>query len=192
MKIIYKLRGFLAALPILFALFFVFGSDNLTLAIWGWSLGVPIFSLGVFIRIWGIQHLWYRIKKNKILTTTGPYQFVRNPLYIGNTLICVGAVLLSHHLWLGPITLVYCFILYTGVIACEESHLKEKYGQPYMEFIESTPRWFPRFSKPTQALQMKTEEFGSTLKVELPAFLLVVLFGIREFVVRWLQAKAYI
>ena len=57
-----------------------------------WPLGLLLFLRGWALRIWAQQHVCYRIKTNKALTTSGPYAVVRNPIYIGNTLIVLGVI----------------------------------------------------------------------------------------------------
>ncbi|MBI4244881.1 MAG: hypothetical protein HY606_12395 [Planctomycetes bacterium] len=54
-----------------------------------------IFS-GIMIRTWAAGHL----AKNERLVTSGPYRFVKNPLYIGTSKIVVGVCLIAQ----GPLT----------------------------------------------------------------------------------------
>jgi len=107
-------------------------------------LGLFIFISGLFLRIWAQQHLHYRLKIHKRLTVTGPYSLVRNPMYIGNILICSGLTIISELLWILPITLFYNFGLYSLVIRYEEVHLIEKYGESYRKYKEKVPRWLPK------------------------------------------------
>ncbi len=53
-------------------------------------IGLPIAVAGLFLRAWATGHL----AKNQQLATTGPYAYVRNPLYVGNA-TCGGRALLS-------------------------------------------------------------------------------------------------
>src|SRR5574340_761522 len=48
--------------------------------------GAIITIAGEWLRLWAAGHL----RKNKQLTTTGPYSYVKNPLYIGTLLITIG------------------------------------------------------------------------------------------------------
>src|SRR5688572_3999794 len=61
-----------------------FAKPDLTKAYF-WLGLIPI-ALGQVVRIWAAGHL----SKNKELTTTGPYAYVKNPLYVGTFLIMVG------------------------------------------------------------------------------------------------------
>ena len=100
---VYRVRNFFAGAP----LFFAFISHAYEIEADGiiWPLGVGIVLVGIALRIWAQQHLRYRLKVHKQLTTTGPYEFVRNPLYIGNAIMCVGATIASELLWMIPITI---------------------------------------------------------------------------------------
>jgi protein-S-isoprenylcysteine O-methyltransferase Ste14 len=81
----------------------------------------------------------------KELVITGPYNYVRNPIYVGVLLIFLG-----HFLWFG----YWALLIYTAsaligvhlfVILYEEPTLKRKFGSEYEEYFKRVPRWIPRF-----------------------------------------------
>jgi hypothetical protein len=43
--------------------------------------------------------------------------------------------------------LVYCVIVYSLVVRYEESHLRNKYGSPYEEYLAQVPRWLPHVKR---------------------------------------------
>ena len=103
-------------------------------------LGIALVVTGLAIRSWaaGILH------KRTTLTTTGPYALLRHPLYVGSLLMMVGICTLiddSENIWivLGPICLVYVI----GVLH-EERTLANLFGGQWSEYVQSTPRFFPR------------------------------------------------
>jgi protein-S-isoprenylcysteine O-methyltransferase Ste14 len=57
-----------------------------------WTIGFLIFLVGMFGRIWAQEHLHYRLKVPLTFTRTGPYAWIRNPIYVSNTLMFVGLV----------------------------------------------------------------------------------------------------
>jgi protein-S-isoprenylcysteine O-methyltransferase Ste14 len=80
----------------------------------------------------------------KELVTTGPYHYIRNPIYGGVLLIFLG-----HFLWFGYwALLIYTVLAFLGVhffiIAYEEPILKRKFGAAYEEYLRRVPRWLPR------------------------------------------------
>ena len=141
---VYRIRNFLVFPPLLFA--FVYHSYEIEAEEIIWPLGVSVVVLGVALRIWAQQHVHHRLIGHKRLTTTGPYEFVRNPLYIGNIILCVSGVIVSELLWLIPITLFGCLGVYSIVIRYEEEHLLKKYGDAYRRYLSEVPRWFPKIS----------------------------------------------
>jgi protein-S-isoprenylcysteine O-methyltransferase Ste14 len=93
--------------------------------------------------------LWLRgyaagtVKKNRQLTTIGPYAYTRNPLYLGSILIAAGfaLALLS---WLVALVLVLGFlVVYVPVIASEERFLRATFPE-YAEYSRRVPRLIPR------------------------------------------------
>jgi protein-S-isoprenylcysteine O-methyltransferase Ste14 len=97
-----------------------------------------------------IPGLWLRgyasgyVKKNQELTTTGPYAWVRNPLYLGSILIAAGfaVALLS---WAVALALTIMFVaIYVPVIASEERFLRATFPG-FEAYCRQVPRLIPRF-----------------------------------------------
>ncbi len=177
----YKHRGTLVALPLFVAIFCTWHEYENNALIW--AAGGAIFAMGLMIRIWSQQYLHFRLRMNMVLTTGGPYSLVRNPIYIGNTLICLGIVVASEVLWMVPVTLLVCCIAYRFVVRYEESYLTKKYGQPYLDYMQRVPRWSPKFSKAPAKL-WAPHYLGPSVKTELYNFLFLIPVILKEYLVR--------
>jgi protein-S-isoprenylcysteine O-methyltransferase Ste14 len=104
-----------------------------------WSLALVI--PGLWLRAYAAGY----VKKNRELTTTGPYAHTRNPLYLGSILIAAGfaLALLS---W--PVALVLaCFfcVIYVPVIVSEERFLRSTFPQ-FDDYSRAVPRLIPRLT----------------------------------------------
>ena len=80
----------------------------------------------------------------KELVVTGPYHYVRNPIYVG-----VLAIFLGHFLWFGYWALLtYAVLAFLSVhlfiLFYEEPALKRKFGASYEEYLRKVPRWIPK------------------------------------------------
>jgi len=175
-KCVYRFRGYLITPPIIFAIF-CFGYETESEFIW--PLGVSLFIFGVALRIWAQQHLHYRLKVHKRLTVTGPYSFIRNPVYIGNTLICLSATVISELLWLVPITFFYCLVIYSLVVRYEESHLLDKYGESYRKYMKEVPRWLPKVIC-LKNLGLINEYFQQSIVSEIQCVFLLLPYFLKE------------
>ena len=81
----------------------------------------------------------------RALVITGPYHYVRNPIYVGVLLIFLG-----HFLWFGYWALliymaVALIIAHLFIVLYEEPTLKRKFGADYEEYLRRVPRWIPKF-----------------------------------------------
>lgn len=102
--------------------------------------GIPFAVAGLAIRAWAAGHL----AKNERLATSGPYAFVRNPLYVG-TLIAAAGLLVSARLWWLAILYAVAFLLvYLPAIELEEQHLRNLFPE-YEAYAEDVPLLIPRF-----------------------------------------------
>ncbi len=176
-KLIFLSRGYLISVPLIFSIFcFHSEVENEYIIV---PFGLAFFFTGFIIRIWAQQHLKYRLKIHKNLTLTGPYQYVRNPIYIGNIFIFLGMTFLSELLWLLPITLVWSSIVYSYVVHYEEIHLLKKYGNDYQNFLNNVPRWVPRIQS-FKKLSIINEYFTASVIAELYCLLYLAPYILKE------------
>ena len=177
----YRFRGWLMApLALVMLLCKWHETESHVLA---FGLGGAVFCGGWVLRIWAQGHLHYRLKVRKNLTTTGPYAYVRNPVYIANTLILIGMSIMSELLWLCPLAALYCAVVYTFVVRYEEGHLAAKYGGPYCQYLQRVPRWLPLRRTWRGLVQLNVRPFlFDGIKSELHAVLLLALPLLKELV----------
>jgi len=55
------------------------------------EIGLALVAAGALVRVWAAGHL----TRDQQLTTSGPYQYTRNPFYFGRFLLIVGFALMS-------------------------------------------------------------------------------------------------
>jgi len=106
-----------------------------------WILvGLSLVVVGLALRSWAVGIL----RKNHVLTTTGPYGLTRNPLYIGSFLMLFGFCALigdTRNVWFMLVPLVF---LYWLRIRVEEQDLERLFGADWAAYARTTPRVFPR------------------------------------------------
>lgn len=81
------------------------------------------------------------------LNTTGMYSVVRNPLYLGNGLMWLGAVTSLGLWWLALLTALLYWLYIERVILVEEGFLEGSFGQQFVDWAARTPGFIPRFSR---------------------------------------------
>jgi protein-S-isoprenylcysteine O-methyltransferase Ste14 len=83
----------------------------------------------------------------KILVALGPYQFVRNPMYVSVTLLLLGEELLFESSALAAYALAFWAVTCLFVLLYEEPHLRRKFGASYQEYCRAVRRWIPRLPR---------------------------------------------
>lgn len=75
------------------------------------------------------------------LVVTGPYRWTRNPMYVGMTLLYLGATVWVNTVWpLIPLPVIL-LVMQRGVIAREEVYLEARFGEEYRKYKEHVRRW---------------------------------------------------
>jgi protein-S-isoprenylcysteine O-methyltransferase Ste14 len=115
---------------------------------------VGVSALSIPFTLWGYRTLgknWVHVlesskfleRKRETLVTSGPYHYVRNPIYLGSfTFIVALALVASNWLLLLP-ALVLITIIYAQ-IGKEELMLIDRFGDKYREYMQRTPRLIPK------------------------------------------------
>lgn len=109
-----------------------------------WTIGLVLFGAAWALRIRSQQYLRYRLKEDGGLATTGPYAYVRNPVYIANITGLGALCILCGLYWMAPIAVVWAAIVYHLAVRFEEIRLAKRFGEPYREYLKDVPRWIPR------------------------------------------------
>jgi hypothetical protein len=51
-------------------------------------------------------------------------------------------------LWMIPVALLWCGMVYSFVVCYEEQQLVVKYGGEYLDYLAAAGRWLPRLTSP--------------------------------------------
>ncbi len=78
------------------------------------------------------------------LVTRGPYQLVRNPMYIGAGIALVGAALFYRSLPMLGYVLIFFLATHLFVVWYEEPTLRRTFGPEYDAYCQHVGRWWPR------------------------------------------------
>ena len=93
-------------------------------------VGCLIALPGETLRIWGAGHL----QKAREVTTSGPYRFVRHPLYVGSSIMGVGFAVASGSAWSALVVLAYLAITIPTTARREEASLDRELGGAYSAY----------------------------------------------------------
>ena len=104
------------------------------------AIGLPVSVLGLLLRAWAAGHL----AKNMALAQTGPYAYVRNPLYLAVTATILGQALLIGQFGLVAYAAVFIAITMAFVTFYEEPTLRRQFGEQYETYRSAVPGWWPR------------------------------------------------
>ena len=114
-------------------------------------IGVILVVTGELLRLNGVRYAGGETRTLKVgasaLCSSGPFAYLRNPLYLGNVIIYAGMVLIAggEFVWiLLPATLTFFFLEYGLIISLEEETLRKKFNEEYGEYLSMVPRLIPR------------------------------------------------
>ena len=106
------------------------------------AVGMPITAVGLALRAAAAGH----VRKDRELTTSGPYAYTRNPLYLGSFILGVGFTIASGQLLLAiPFAALFLGI-YFPVMRVEARHLAESFGEDFDLYARAVPLFLPRLT----------------------------------------------
>lgn len=105
------------------------------------ALGSLVMLPGLWLRAIAAGH----VRKNAELTTSGPYAYTRNPLYLGSILIAIGFSVATCNPWIGIVIIVLFLAIYLPVILSEEAYLRGAFPG-FDDYARRVPRLLPRLT----------------------------------------------
>lgn len=119
------------------------------------AIGAILVAIGTLIRIWAGGHL----TRDQQLTTSGPYQYTRNPFYLGRLFLLIGFAIMSGLgadlsqirniiLWVVFIVALIIFFFYymPRKEEREGGRLRTLFGPDYEQWKANVPSLFPRLT----------------------------------------------
>jgi len=80
-------------------------------------------------------------KPTSVLVTDGIYRYLRNPMYVGATLLLAGFSVLFASDWTLVMTVGFALTVHFGVVKREERYLEAKFGNVYRSYKAQVPRY---------------------------------------------------
>jgi protein-S-isoprenylcysteine O-methyltransferase Ste14 len=111
-------------------------------------LGLLLILAGEGLRLWAVHHIGAisRTRTDRLgpLIDSGPFAWVRNPLYLGNIALWTGFALSTGVVWLALVAGFVLAVEYHAIVRWEETLLASRLGAAYRAYTARVPRWFPQ------------------------------------------------
>ena len=110
-------------------------------------LGVILCAAGVSFAVWARVHLgmiWgmpMSLREKPELVTSGPYQFVRHPIYSGFLIAMFGTALVDGMIWFLAFIIMGIYFIYSATR--EEKMMAEQFPDKYPEYKKRTKMLVP-------------------------------------------------
>jgi protein-S-isoprenylcysteine O-methyltransferase Ste14 len=146
-ELLFRYRGYIP-IPFLVAMI-VFAHPTTSTMIGGGLLAI----LGECCRFWGVAYAGSLTRVTDSVgapevIVSGPFAYVRNPLYVGNITTYVGIGIMANALfpWLAVGACAWFVFQYTMIVLLEEEFLQSHFGESYFAFTQNVPRFVPRLT----------------------------------------------
>jgi protein-S-isoprenylcysteine O-methyltransferase Ste14 len=111
------------------------------------GVGMALFLIGLGLAVWARVHLgrnWGTPMSEKVdaeLVTSGPYRYVRNPIYSGIILAAIGTTVAVSWYWLAAVVLMGAYFVYSATV--EEHTMERLFPNAYPAYKRSTKKLIP-------------------------------------------------
>jgi protein-S-isoprenylcysteine O-methyltransferase Ste14 len=111
------------------------------------TIGVILAGLGIAFAIWARAHLgrnWgmpRTVKKDPELVTSGPYAYIRHPIYTGVLVAVLGSAFVAGSVWLVPFLIFSIYFVYSASV--EQKHLMKEFPDTYPAYRKRTKMLIP-------------------------------------------------
>lgn len=102
---------------------------------------LDLLAIKAFFKAGGTPFPWNPPKK---LAVTGPFRYTRNPIYLSWAFMISGVAIFTNLLALFIILLLFIATVHFGIVLGEESSLRKRYGNKYLNYKKRVRRWIPK------------------------------------------------
>ena len=140
-------------------------------------IGFTISLIGIALRMYSASFLKGRhivtTVEAEYLCTSGPFAYIRNPLYVGHFIIGMGLCtgLMAWYLYL--IYIIKFIVLYSIIIPHEERFLDKEFGKDYLDYKTHIRRFIPTFKSYHKCPKVKPNFKKGILKELYYIFLII-------------------
>jgi len=155
---------FVAFRAVLYATFFIGLWTWLVLSVRGFDVaagrylpfpfllpGVALVFVGALVVVWCVVTFVVRgsgtpapFDAPRVFVASGPYRFVRNPMYLGAFLVLAGAGMALRSPSVLALAAAALVLFHAFTVVVEEPGLERRFGESYRAYRASTNRWRPR------------------------------------------------
>lgn len=101
---------------------------------------LPLVAAGLLLRLWARGHL----ERGVPITQTGPYAYVRHPLYVGSFVLGLAFALMSRSVGVVALYAASFLVMYVPKALREEAYLRAMAGPSYDHYAARTGAVLPR------------------------------------------------
>jgi protein-S-isoprenylcysteine O-methyltransferase Ste14 len=122
-----------------------------SLPAWLWPLGLVVAATGGVVAASCIAAFIVRgegtpapFDPPRAFVASGPYRYVRNPMYVGAVCALLGAGLMVGSPAILLLAAAFWLLSHAFVVLYEEPTLQARFGDSYAAYRSRVPRWVPR------------------------------------------------
>ena len=135
-------------------------------------IGTGIAAVGTLVRLWASGY----VMKNKELATTGPYAYVRHPLYVGNILLLIGFSFASSLIGSFIAMAALLWFYYPPTISYEDNKLHGIFGDEWLAWSKNIHALIPTFGAKAGSIK-SSWSFRKSLMQNAEPLIVVYLIG---------------
>jgi protein-S-isoprenylcysteine O-methyltransferase Ste14 len=138
---------YLGAMFLAFIIQFFIPLPGFIAAPYGMYLGFALIALSFALVYWAAGTFKKRgtnvdVRQPVIeIVDEGPFQYTRNPMYVGMALFSLGVAVAANSVWILLTLVPALLVINYGVIKREEAYLEKKFGEQYLAYKRKVRRW---------------------------------------------------
>jgi protein-S-isoprenylcysteine O-methyltransferase Ste14 len=105
-------------------------------------LAIGMLAAVLVMGLWSVQALPLT-ERGKRLVASGPYRYVRHPLYSSLLLLGLANFFVAETYFI-LVALILLYVIAHAVVRYEEGLMERQFGQEWRAYAKRTPRFFPR------------------------------------------------